>query len=104
MKYTKKEQLNEILLRGEKLRKKKDRNTLRGLSTTAALLFIALVSCIGTFGKSGAPGSRSEYGSFLLSAETGGYILTALLAFLAGVITAVLIQKNKKAKQKNRAE
>ena len=100
MKYTEQEQLGEILLRSEKLRKKKEKNVLKGLSTTAALLFLALATCIGTFGGTGILGSKTDYGSFLLSAETGGYVLTAVIAFVAGVITAVLIKRCRKVKQK----
>ena len=93
MKYTEQEQLDEILLRGEKLRHRKDRNVTKGLSTSVAVLFFALAGCIGTFGGKGVLESRTDYGSFLLSAETGGYVLTAVIAFVAGVITAVLIKK-----------
>ena len=93
MKYTEQEQLDEILLRGEKLRYRKDRNVTRGLSTSVAVLFFALAACIGTLGGKGVLESRTDYGSFLLSAETGGYVLTAVIAFVAGVITAVLIKK-----------
>ena len=100
LKYTEKEQLNEILLRGEKLRKKKEKNALKGLSTSVALLFLALAACIGTFGGRGVLESRTDYGSFLLSAETGGYVLTAVIAFIAGVITTMLIKRYRKSKQK----
>ena len=96
MKYTEQEQLNEILLRGERLRRRKDRNVTRGLSTSVAVLFFALAACIGTFGGKGVLESRTDYGSFLLSAETGGYVLTAVIAFVAGIITAVLIRRSKR--------
>ena len=100
MKYTEQEQLDEILLRGERLRRRKDRNVTRGLSGSAAVLFFALAACIGTLGGKGVLESRTDYGSFLLSAETGGYVLTAVIAFAAGVITAVLIKRYRKSKQK----
>ena len=100
MKYTEQEQLDEILLRVERLRHRKDRNVIRALSTSVAVLFFALAACIGTLGGKGVLESRTDYGSFLLSAETGGYVLTAVIAFVAGVITAVLIQRHRKAKQK----
>ena len=99
MKYTEQEQLDDILIRGERLRHRKDRNVTRALSTSVAVLFFALAACIGTLGGKGVLESRTDYGSFLLSAETGGYVLTAVIAFVAGVITAVLIQRHRKAKQ-----
>ena len=100
MKYTEQEQLSEILLRGEKLRCRKDRNVTRGLSTSVAVLFLALAGCIGTLGGKGVLESRTDYGSFLLSAETGGYVLTAVIAFVMGVITTVLIKRYRKSNQK----
>ena len=96
MRYTEQEQLHEILLRGEKLRQRKDRIIVRSLSVTAALLFFALAVCIDALGRAGVSGSRTDYGSFLLSAETGGYVLAAVIAFAAGVIIAVLIQRRNK--------
>ena len=93
MKYAEQEQLREILLRGEKLRHRKDRNVMRGLSASVAVLFFALAACIGTLGGRGVLESRTDYGSFLLSAETGGYVLTAVIAFVAGIITAIMIQR-----------
>lgn len=99
MKYTEQEQLDEILFRGEKLRHRRDRNVMRGLSTSVVALFLALAACIGTLGGKGVLESRTDYGSFLLSEETGGYVLTAVIAFIAGVVTAVLIQRHRKAKQ-----
>lgn len=100
MKYTEQEQLSEILLRGEKLRQSKDRNVMRGLSGSATVLFFSLMACIAAFGGTGTLKSRTDYGSFLLSAETGGYVLTAVIAFVMGVITTVLIKRYRKSKHK----
>ena len=99
MKHTKQEQLDEILLRGEMLRQRKDRNVMRGLSGSVAVLFFALAACISTFGGTGVLNTETDYGSFLLSAETGGYVLVAVIAFVAGVITAVLINRYRRTKQ-----
>ena len=99
MKFTEQEQLDEILHRSRRLRQRKNRNVLRGLSASAAVLFFALAGCIGVLGGKGVLESRTVYGSFLLSAETGGYVLTAVIAFAAGVITAVLIKRYRNAKQ-----
>ena len=95
MKYTKEEQLNEIMNRGKMLRQRKDRNTVKGLSATAGMLFVTLVLCIGTLGRAGVLESRTDYGSFLLSAETGGYVLVAILAFVSGIVVAALIHKHR---------
>ena len=93
MKYTEQEQLDEILHRSRRLRQRKNRNVLRGLSASAAVLFFALAGCIGVLGGKGVLESRTVYGSFLLSAETGGYVLVAVLAFVTGIIVTVLIER-----------
>ena len=93
MKYTKQEQLNEILIRGEKMRQRKDKNMFRVLYATAALLFISLVGIIGILGGGIVLESGTAYGSFLLSAEIGGYVLVAVLAFVTGIITAIVITR-----------
>lgn len=104
MNYTEKEQLEQIILRSRKLCQRKERNALRGLSAAAAVLFFSLIGSIGTLGGKSISGSRTDYGSFLLSAETEGYVLVAVLAFLAGVITAVVIQRNRKSGRDNADE
>ena len=93
MKYTEQEQLEEILHRGKKLRQRRDKNLMRGFSATATALLFALTACIAKFGGSGVLESRTDYGSFLLSAETGGYVLTAVLAFAVGAIITVIIHR-----------
>lgn len=93
MKYTEQEQLEEILHRGKKLRQRRDKNLMRGFSATATALLFALTACIAKFGGSGVLESRTDYGSFLLSAETGGYVLTAVLAFVVGAVTTVIIKR-----------
>ena len=95
MKYSQQEQLKEILNRSEKLRQRREKNVISALSTSVAVLFFALLGCIGTIGKAGVAESRTDYGAFLLSAETGGYVLAAVVAFVAGVITAVVIHRRK---------
>lgn len=93
MKYTEQEQLEEILHRGKELRLRKDKNLLRGLSATATVLLLTLTVCISKLGGKGTLESRTDYGSFLLSAETGGYVLTAVLAFAVGALITVIIYK-----------
>ena len=93
MKYAEQEQLREILLRGEKLRHIKNRKVTVNLSTGVVVLLFALAASIGPLGGRGVHEFRTDYGSFLLSAETGGYVLTAVIAFVTGIITAIMIQR-----------
>ena len=96
MKYSEQEQLNQILIRSEALRRRKDLHAMQGLAVSAASIFCMLAAFIGALGWTGSEETRTVYGSFLLSAETGGYVLVAVLAFVAGVITTALIHKYKK--------
>ena len=95
MKYTEQEQLDQILFRSEKLRQRKELCALRGLSAAAAALIWVLAVCIGAPGRTGFAKSQTVYGSFLLSEETGGYVLVAVLAFAVGIVVAVLIHRHR---------
>ena len=94
MKYDSETALREILSRGERLREKHDRTVRRALASSSAALLTLLVLCVGSFSGTGSPDTgRSAYGAFLLTAEAGGYVLTAALAFTAGVIITMLCVK-----------
>ena len=75
------------------------------LSGVSAMLmaFLLLVICM----MPGSPGSAftgTVYGSFLISAESGGYVLAAVLAFVLGIVTTLLCLKsrnNRKAQSFN---
>ena len=100
MKYSEQEQLNQILIRSEALRRRKDLHAMQGLAVSAASIFCMLAAFIGALGRTGSEETRTVYGSFLLSAETGGYVLVALLAFTLGVAITILIQRHNEKKQK----
>ena len=56
------------------------------------MAFLLLVICM----MPGSPGSAftgTVYGSFLLSAESGGYVLAAVVAFVLGIVTTLLCLK-----------
>lgn len=95
MKYTEQEQLHEIMQRGERLRQRKERRMTRSLAASASALFVLPAACIGAFGEAGYAGTTTVYGSFLLSAEAGGYVLAAVIAFALGVVVTVLLHRYK---------
>lgn len=98
MKYTTENALKEINRRARVIRQKHNRRTLNALTTAASLTLIALFAVIGTVSGSEVSGSQTDYGAFILSAETGGYILTAILGFVLGVVVTLLIKQMKKKK------
>ena len=103
MKYTKEEALSEIKRRSTKIRKEEAKKKEIILSAVSACLMLALVVVIGIFGGAGVvAGAGSAYGSFFISAESGGYVLVAIAAFLVGVIVTVVI-KHRLKRENNEA-
>ena len=96
MKYTEHEQLQQVLLRADLLRQRRELRVLKGLPASAAALLFMLMALIGSLGRVGLSEARTLYGAFLLSPETGGYVLVAVLAFAFGVVITVLLTEHKK--------
>jgi putative copper export protein len=91
--------LREILKRSDRIRREREKRLIRGMTSACVVLLVALTACISIFsGSGGSPVSESVYGSFLLSAEAGGYVLVAVLAFICGIIASVLAEKIRKKK------
>lgn len=95
MKYTTEDALKEINRRAGVIRKKRERRVTNVLATTAGITLIALFAVIGNFSGAEIPGSQSEYGAFILSTETGGYVLTAVLGFVLGVCMTLVVKRLK---------
>ena len=94
MKYTTEEALAEIMRRMDQIVLQRSRRSCHVLSGVSAMLmaFLLLVICM----MPGSPGSAftgTVYGSFLLSAESGGYVLAAVIAFVLGIVTTLLCLK-----------
>ena len=98
MKYSQQEQIEEILARGDALRKKRERRITGVLTASATALMVLLVIGIGAVGNMTPAGTASSYGSFLLDAKAGGYVLVAVLAFALGVvITGLFLIRRRQA-------
>ena len=96
MKYTAEEALTEILRRSERLVRRRNRWTDRLLAGSASALLAVLVLVISLIpGGSGAPHTAAVYGSFLLSAEAGGYVLASVIAFVLGIVFTLLCTRRK---------
>ena len=100
MKYTKEDALKEIRRRAGIIRQKRERRTTKILTTTACLTLVALFAVISVFSGSKVYATPSVYGAFILSTETGGFILAAVLGFVLGVVITLLVKHSKKEKLK----
>ncbi len=100
MKFTEDEAFLEITKRGAQIRKKKQQRQVKILSAASFMLTFALIGVLGVVGDFGLARGQTTYGSLMLSAESGGYILVAVLAFALGVLITITIQKYRKMKEK----
>ena len=73
------------------LKRRRDRQSLMGLSVISVCLFAALAETIGRFSGTvhGLP-SGDLTGSSLLADSAGGYVLVAVIAFIAAVAVTTL--------------
>lgn len=94
MKYETDEALEEILRRSRRIRQGREKRLVR-LYSLASLFVVGILTLLisGMAGGTVPSGSQGQMGSFLLSAEAGGYILTAVAAFAAGVILTMITKK-----------
>ena len=101
MKHTKEEAFAEAMKRGKQLKKQNAKKAVTLLSVSASCIMAALVIAIGWFGGAGyGMNGQSAYGSFLLSAEAGGYVLDATIAFIAGVGFTIWLLKYRQSHRK----
>lgn len=95
MKYTTEDALKEINRRAGIILKNREKRITNVLATTAGVTLVALFAVIGEFSGAKIPETQSDYGAFILSAETGGYVLTAALGFVLGACVMLLVKKLK---------
>ncbi len=86
------------------LERRRRRWETAGLSTLSISLALALAALLGRLDGGGA-GTLSEgmAASSLLAEDSGGYVLTAVAAFMAGVAITVAL-RNKRDKQRTEEE
>ena len=103
MKYNTDDAMKEVLRRSELLIKKQHQKKLYLLSASSIMMFLALVMIIPLFSGGGTPEVMGTvYGSYLLPAEAGGYVITAVIAFIIGTVTTLLCLRYKKNHKKRK--
>ncbi|MBE5925257.1 MAG: hypothetical protein E7271_12510 [Lachnospiraceae bacterium] len=101
MKYNTDDALSEIKKRGKLIKKKHEQRITKILSATTCLTTFLLLGAFSVFANTSVDNSQSVYGSFLLFADIGSYVLTAVIAFILGVIVTVLIKHYKNRNSTN---
>ena len=93
------ERLKQLHKRAAELNEQKERRTLNALRATSVFLFICLTGIISVFSGLQNPAGLEGYtGSSLLDVSTGGYVLTAVVAFAAAVVITVICFRFKNRK------
>ena len=90
--------VRELHLRVALRRQQLERRRLILLGGSGGILALSLLACLSAGGLSHAGGLPSPWtGTTMLLENAGGYVLTAVLAFMAGtIITAVLMRRRAK--------
>ena len=92
VKYREDEAFEEIKRRGKSLKQRHERRERRVLYGATACLAVALLGVLSIFAGVNVSGAETAYGAFLLPAEAGGYVLTAVIAFALGIMIAACIR------------
>ncbi len=95
----------EIMRRIEVSKKRKELKTYKALSGGILLLAIMLITVVSQLTiPQTIDLEQVTLGAYLLNPSVGGYVLVAVLAFTAGVLLAVVVQKMKNIKDPTSAE
>ena len=90
--YDTNERIAQVKERAMRIRQKKEKRAIRGLSTLCLALCCCLVGVLGEV--SGGFRSAAEVqgmtGATLLSERTGGYVLVAIVSFVTAVVFTLL--------------
>ncbi|MBO4808809.1 MAG: hypothetical protein J5537_07175 [Lachnospiraceae bacterium] len=94
MKYTSEQAITEIKRRSREIKKARERKLTKALTAVTCFIAIALVGEVGLLSGPGVGGDlASSYGSFMLTPESGIYVIISVVAFLVGVSIPLLIKK-----------
>ena len=89
------ERINLVHMRAREIKKTRDKRIKVSSGCLCVMLLSSLVTVIGTFTtRYSASDNPALYtGASLLDSSAGGYVLTAVVAFMVGVVITVSIKK-----------
>ena len=95
-----KTRINKVLKRAGQLSRQREKRKITAYKLTSITLAVLLVYCISKFPVIYKTATVSDScGSILLIDEMGGYVLTAVAAFITAVILTLVCQKFKNNKK-----
>lgn len=90
------EKLNRMHQRAAEIKRQEDRSRLRALGSLSGVLLVCLVVVLQQLQSLHHEMLMGQStGSSLLDESAGGYVLAAVIAFIAGVIITTVIYKNR---------
>ena len=93
--YDTNERVAQVKERAARIKQKKEKRMIRGLSTLCLALCCCLVGILGEVsgGFGSAVAVQDLNGATLLSERTGGYVLVAVVSFVTAVVFTLLCVK-----------
>lgn len=99
MKYTMDAAVTEIAVRSKRLRKRREKSSVRALSVSCLVLAALLVRTTTALHLTlCATVPAGTYGALLLGEATGGYVLVAVIAFAAAVVVTLAAIRHSRKK------
>lgn len=93
---TAEEQLRRMHMRAAEIKRQEDRSRLRALGSLSGVLLVCLIAVLQQLQSLHHEILTGQStGSSLLDESAGGYVLAAVIAFLAGVIITAVIYKHR---------
>lgn len=102
---TQEERLIKLHERANEMQERRAKNMTSALGASCIGLFVLVVTCMTWItGSMHSAFEATLQGSSLLSESAGGYVLTAVLAFFAGVIVTIAIIRHRKRNVSDKEE
>ena len=102
--HDKSEWIRRVKLRAGELYRRRETRMLGGLSAACTVLALSLIGAISATTGRGFGGVSELYGAMILHDGAGGYVFAGILAFMAGVVVAVLCIRHRRIKEKQMSE
>ena len=101
MKYTVDAAVTEITARSKRRRNRREKSTVRALSLSCLVLAALLAGTMTPLPLTASAGvPAATYGSLLLGAATGGYVIVAVAAFTAAVAITLAVTRCRDKKRR----